>query len=199
MPEYSLVRKERRSFSLRIQWTGEFRSCWGWSYKQVPLEHIFWLSFFASFSWTWLENFTFPTRPLYFLPIQTGFSGSCAPESATNPIGHSHLYDPTVLLQTWLAPQVSGDWHSSKSTKVKKQNCTVNEDNWTTTDQWDLSYDLHSLLRLYSLDCSERHFQVLPYLGMTNMCCVCFSFLNRHHLSSVFKITCVCHLWDECW
>ena len=55
---------------------------------------------------------------LNFLPTQTGFSGSCAPESATNPIEHSHLYEPTVLLQTWLAPQASGDWHSSKSTKV---------------------------------------------------------------------------------
>ena len=57
-----------------------------------------------------------------FVPIQTGASGSCAPESATNPIGHSHLYDPTVLLQTWLAPQASGDWHSSKSTKVATKN-----------------------------------------------------------------------------
>ena len=55
-----------------------------------------------------------------FLPIQTGFNGSCAPESATNPFAHSHLYDPMVLLQTSLAPQASGDWHSSKSTKVKK-------------------------------------------------------------------------------
>ena len=116
-------REEKFQPANTVDWSGEFRSCWGWSYKQVPLEHIFWLSFFASFSWTLWENFTFP-RPLYFLPIQTGFSGSCAPESATNPIGHSHLYDPTVLLQTWLAPQASRDWHSSKSTKVKKQNWT---------------------------------------------------------------------------
>ena len=60
-------------------------------------------------------------RTIYFLPIQTGFSGSCAPESAANPIEHSHLYDPTVLLQTWLAPQASGNWHSSKSMAVTKQ------------------------------------------------------------------------------
>ena len=66
----------------------------------------------------YLRKGSFP-RSLYFLPTQTGFSGSCAPESATNPIGHSHLYEPTVLLQTWLAPQASGDWHSSRSTNQR--------------------------------------------------------------------------------
>ena len=59
-------------------------------------------------------------RSFFFLPIQTGFSGSCAPELATNPFKHSHLYEPTVLLQTWLAPQASGDWHSSKSGILQK-------------------------------------------------------------------------------
>ena len=34
------------------------------------------------------------------LPTQTGFSESCVPQLATNPVEHSHLYDPTVLLQT---------------------------------------------------------------------------------------------------
>ena len=53
-------------------------------------------------------------------PIQTGFSGSCAPASGANPVKHSHLYDPTVLLQTWSAPQASGDWHSSKSKKLQE-------------------------------------------------------------------------------
>ena len=42
---------------------------------------------------------TFSTL-LKIVPTQTGFNGSCAPESATNPIGHSHRYDPTVFLQT---------------------------------------------------------------------------------------------------
>ena len=55
------------------------------------------------------------------LPTQTGCLGSCAPESATNPIGHSHRYEPTVLLQTWLSPQASGDWHSSKSKTVTQK------------------------------------------------------------------------------
>ena len=55
------------------------------------------------------------------LPTQTGCLGSCAPESATNPIGHSHRYEPTVLLQTWLSPQASRDWHSSKSKTVTKK------------------------------------------------------------------------------
>ena len=68
------------------------------------------------FSFVWLRNFYI--FQIKFLPTHTGFSGSCAPESATNPVEHSHLYEPTVLLQTWLALQASGDWHSSKSTKV---------------------------------------------------------------------------------
>ena len=38
----------------------------------------------------YLRKGSFP-RSLYFLPIQTGFNGSCRPESATNPIGHSQL------------------------------------------------------------------------------------------------------------
>ena len=55
------------------------------------------------------------------LPTQTGCLGSCAPESATNPIGHSHRYEPAMFLQTWLSPQASRDWHSSKSTTVTKK------------------------------------------------------------------------------
>ena len=34
------------------------------------------------------------------LPTQTGLSESCVLQLATNPVEHSHLYDPTVLLQT---------------------------------------------------------------------------------------------------
>ena len=94
-----------------------FRTLWC-HHKLRPRNYTFWsfLAFF--FLGLYLRKGSFP-RSLYFLPTQTGFSGSCAPESATNPIGHSHLYEPTVLLQTWLAPQASGDWHSSRSTNQR--------------------------------------------------------------------------------
>lgn len=54
-----------------------------------------------------------------FLPTQTGFCGSTVSEPATNPVAHSHLYDPLVLLQTVLAPQTSGVRHSSTSTYLR--------------------------------------------------------------------------------
>ena len=94
-----------------------FRTLWC-HHKLRPRNYTFWsfLAFF--FLGLCLRKGSFP-RSLYFLPTQTGFSGSCAPESATNPIGHSHLYEPTVLLQTWLGPQASGDWHSSRSTNQR--------------------------------------------------------------------------------
>ena len=44
----------------------------------------------------WLN---FPTNFMNVLPIQTGLSGTCGPQAATNPVVHSHLYEPAVLLQ----------------------------------------------------------------------------------------------------
>ena len=57
---------------------------------------------------------------IYFLPAQTGLRGFCAAQTE-NPVEHSHLYDPTVLLQTELAPQASEDRHSSTSVEVTKK------------------------------------------------------------------------------
>ena len=59
----------------------------------------------------------FSTQFIYFLPAQTGLSGLCAAQTE-NPVEHSHLYDPTVLWQTELAPQASEDRHSSTSVEV---------------------------------------------------------------------------------
>ena len=62
----------------------------------------------------------FSTQFIYFLPAQTGLSGFCAAQ-AENPVKHSHIYDPTVLLQPELAPQASEDRHSSTSVEVTKK------------------------------------------------------------------------------
>ena len=66
-----------------------------------------------------------------FLPIQTGLSGTCGLQAATNPVVHSHLYEPAVLLQVELAPQASGDRHSSKSKegKEKRGKVFINREN----------------------------------------------------------------------
>ena len=69
---------------------------------------------------------------IYFSPVQTTFIGFWRPQSVTNPVKHSHLYDPMVLLQTEVAPQASGDWHSSISAEIQSQ--PVNTDTEGATE-----------------------------------------------------------------
>ena len=121
---------KRPCFDLFIHWlikqiTNTYGNHFSRSYENRSTYRFHFVTFLecGQESWCKLSNCPFFSAIFWLpisLPIQTGFNGSCAPESATNPFAHSHLYDPMVLLQTSLAPQASRDWHSSKSTKVKK-------------------------------------------------------------------------------
>ena len=73
------------------------------------------------YSTTTYHNSVYTITRITFSPTHTGSKLIfCEPGSATNPEGHSHLYDPTVLLHMRSERHAPDDWHSSISTRIKQ-------------------------------------------------------------------------------